>query len=455
MSDNDVGSYETLKENLLKRFTLTEGRYRKRFKQSKMENGETPEQFIARLRRYLQKWHHMAGFEQTYEGLEDLILRDQFFITCDKPLQTFLKEKGKMTLKKMSQVAANYINAHGNTTSTHHNAVSKKGQSSNKRSNDRADFNSKQVNFGPCSHCELRNHKTEDCRHKPQQNKTHKASDITRFNCNAMGHRKRECSSLGQGGMHKAAAMQLLLHNHPQVYKIESPCKENESTCREVELSCGCKMPTVAGAMSPEGQHMLEHWRTQETPCCVGRVNGVQVIALLDTGSMTCVVKTELMSPEQMTGSYELCILIDGVVKQFPTATEEIDTPFYKGHVKALCMDNLVQEVIIGNITGALGLRQHSSDRTEVMVRCDDTDKIISGSQDHTTTAVGTKEMCDRSQCQCDTRPTRSSDHTTADVETTEVKERPLDQSDELEKITQSRIKGGAPCPLGGRIDYV
>jgi len=41
----------------------------------------------------------MAGFDQTYDGLEDLILRDQFFITCDKPLQTFLKEKGKMTIK--------------------------------------------------------------------------------------------------------------------------------------------------------------------------------------------------------------------------------------------------------------------------------------------------------------------------------------------------------------------
>ena len=102
-----------LKNNLLKRFRLTEGGYRKRFKQSKIENGETPEQFIDRLRRYLQKLRQMAGFDQTYEGLEDLILRDQFFITCDKPLQTFLKEKGKMTLKEMSQAAANYIDAHG------------------------------------------------------------------------------------------------------------------------------------------------------------------------------------------------------------------------------------------------------------------------------------------------------------------------------------------------------
>ena len=59
----------------------------------------------------------------------------------------------------------------------------------------------------------------------------------------------------------------------------------------------------MAGAMSPEAQHKLEHRRTQETPCCIGTVNGVKVIVLLDMGSTTCVVKTELVRPEQMTGS--------------------------------------------------------------------------------------------------------------------------------------------------------
>jgi len=48
------------------------------------------------------------------------------------------------------------------------------------------------------------------------------------------------------------------------------------------------------------------------------------------------VVKTELVRPEQMTGSCELCMLNNGVVKQFPTATVDIDTPFYKGYAKAL-----------------------------------------------------------------------------------------------------------------------
>jgi len=59
------------------------------------------------------------------------------------------------------------------------------------------------------------------------------------------------------------------------------------------------------------------------------------------------------VKPEQMTGSYELCMLIDGVVKRYPTAVVELDTPYYTGKAKVLCMDTPVQDVIIGNIQGA------------------------------------------------------------------------------------------------------
>jgi len=64
-------------------------------------------------KKYLTKWREMAGFDATYEGLQNMILRDQFFITCDKPLQTFLREKGKLTLKEMTQAVDNYAEAHG------------------------------------------------------------------------------------------------------------------------------------------------------------------------------------------------------------------------------------------------------------------------------------------------------------------------------------------------------
>ena len=106
-------SYQKLKEGLLKRFKLSEGGYRSRFKKSRLENGETPEQFVERIRKYLRKWREMANFEETYEGLEDLIVRDQYFLTCPKELQTFLKEQGKLDLMQMTEKSTNYIEAHG------------------------------------------------------------------------------------------------------------------------------------------------------------------------------------------------------------------------------------------------------------------------------------------------------------------------------------------------------
>jgi len=48
-------------------------------------------------------------------------------------------------------------------------------------------------------------------------------------------------------------------------------------------------------------------------------------------------------------------LLIDGVVKRYPTAVVELKTPYYTGTAKVLCMESPVQDIIIGNVPGALG----------------------------------------------------------------------------------------------------
>jgi len=106
-------SYEKLKEGFLKRFKLSEEGYRSLFKKSRLENGETPEQFAERICKYLRKWREMANFKETYEGLEILIVRNQYYLTCPKELQTFLKEQGKLDLKQVTEKSTNYIEAHG------------------------------------------------------------------------------------------------------------------------------------------------------------------------------------------------------------------------------------------------------------------------------------------------------------------------------------------------------
>jgi len=124
----------------------------------------------------------------------------------------------------------------------------------------------------------------------------------------------------------------------------------------EVTLACGCMLPVIAGALSSVGQTKLKQWQTQMVPCSRGRINGTRTVVMRDTGSTTCVVKKSLVKPEQMTGSYELCRLIDAVVKRYPTAMVELDTLYFIGKTKVLCIDNPVQDIIIGNIPGASGV---------------------------------------------------------------------------------------------------
>jgi len=59
LTDEEVDDYKALKVQLLKRFRLTEGGYRKKFKMSMLE---------PRLRRYLEKWRVMAGYEAWYDS---------------------------------------------------------------------------------------------------------------------------------------------------------------------------------------------------------------------------------------------------------------------------------------------------------------------------------------------------------------------------------------------------
>ena len=124
----------------------------------------------------------------------------------------------------------------------------------------------------------------------------------------------------------------------------------------QIELACGCVLPAATVTLCSNDENKLKQWKLQMIPCSEGEVNGIKTKVLRDTtGSTTCIVKTALVRPEQMTGSYGLCMLIDGVIKRYRTTVVELKTLYYTGTVKALCMENPVQDMIIGNVSGVLG----------------------------------------------------------------------------------------------------
>jgi len=42
-----------------------------------------------------------------------MFLRDHYFLKCDPSLQTFLKQKGKLSLKEVTKASNDYYEAHG------------------------------------------------------------------------------------------------------------------------------------------------------------------------------------------------------------------------------------------------------------------------------------------------------------------------------------------------------
>ena len=97
MPSTEASNYSNLKTALLKRYQLTEDGFRSKFRNSKPESGETVFQFVARLRRYFTRWVDLTEVEKDYEGLSDLLIREQFIGTCSENMRLFAKKSSKIS----------------------------------------------------------------------------------------------------------------------------------------------------------------------------------------------------------------------------------------------------------------------------------------------------------------------------------------------------------------------
>jgi hypothetical protein len=116
-----------------------------------------------------------------------------------------------------------------------------------------------------------------------------------------------------------------------------------------VKLACGRELKMVTGACDAHKIRQLG----SDMPVLKGRMGSVCVDTLRDTGCSGVVVKKCLVQPELLMGKSHLCFLIDGTVRNFPIAKINVCTPYFVGEVEAMCMENPVYELIIGNVPGA------------------------------------------------------------------------------------------------------
>ena len=61
---------------------------------------------------YLTRWVELAEVDQSYEGLRDLVVREQFLGMCSKEMEIFLREGAVKELAVLAKRAEHYLEAH-------------------------------------------------------------------------------------------------------------------------------------------------------------------------------------------------------------------------------------------------------------------------------------------------------------------------------------------------------
>ncbi|XP_061193708.1 uncharacterized protein LOC133201936 [Saccostrea echinata] len=177
LSPGDAFDYDKLKCSLLQRFRLSEEGFREKFRSSKPEKGENPPQFFAHLDNYLKRWMELAKSPSTFEGLKDLMLREQFISNCSKTLATFLRERHPKDVKEMTRLAEQFIEAHG-TSSFSYDRTNYRVATDDVRSTSttvqKKPFSSTGKNDRKCYECGRTGHIARDCFDRLKKgNRTH------------------------------------------------------------------------------------------------------------------------------------------------------------------------------------------------------------------------------------------------------------------------------------------
>ncbi|XP_062613758.1 uncharacterized protein LOC134275492 [Saccostrea cucullata] len=323
--------YNALKTVLLKRFEKTEDGFRQKFRKSRPEVGETFSQFVVRLGSYLDRWIELGRVNKTFDGLYDMILRDQFLFMCNKELTLFLKERIPKNIREMCDLADQFREArHVNIQTLVH-------------------FSKKENSPGKSQASREQEQRDQKPGLKFQPMKTPMKKEVRCFKCDRLGHIASQCHQTQK--------------NRNSVNVVVDRT-EKESTAKNSELQgkCGTFTSFTNTSTFSMASNSMDLVNTsscnvsaslEDMPTCKGKLNEHFVTVLRETGCNGVVVRRDLIDDVQLTGNHRICVLADGSRIQAPVARVKIDTPYFVGEIDAWCLENPLYSLIIGNIPNA------------------------------------------------------------------------------------------------------
>ena len=112
LPEDTVNDYDKLRDALLKAYTVDADSYRRKFKDSKVQDKESHVQLIVRMKLYLERWLSMSKVEKDYNSLCDFLVRDHVLLNSSQDLRVFLKEHEYTNSHDLAEAADRYRGAH-------------------------------------------------------------------------------------------------------------------------------------------------------------------------------------------------------------------------------------------------------------------------------------------------------------------------------------------------------
>ena len=308
-----VYDYDHLKTALLEKYQLTSDDFRNNFFSMKQAPNESAPQFMGKLKHYFTRWIALSNTEESFEGVRELILREQFLSSCPRNVSVFLREQVSDSIESMMELATRFTLAHSSESlsetmrdkAVYHPSVLPKHSSQGRQANSRP--------ARKCFLCDRPGHLAAQCR---------------------QGRPPNEASRLDKSrNMISGNAALIPGETKHRSSKVKS----------NIRSKCDRALPSKE---KPEGPHIYK-----------GYVNKISVDILRDTGCSGVIAKMSLINPNQLTGKKSTLMMVDSSMLEVPTAVCFIDSPVFTGEVEVCCLDNPAYDLIIGNIIEARAMK--------------------------------------------------------------------------------------------------
>ena len=294
---------------------------------------DEPDQFVIRLKNYLAKWLELFGSSpQNFDALVDLIVKEQFINACSEDLAMYLLERGPKDLVELTTWAQKYLIAHKEQLGKSKATVQPRRVDQKKTTQSKPDSSQGRQRLLQCYRCGGFGHRQSECGTKISPGKDQKGSS----------------TPVSQSSQKKTRAMVAQLDEDG----------EKAFTCVEVEGTrsrSNSKKSGTEGSTNSDRAVYSAVCRAQsndgQTYVGVGKLNGWPVKVLRDTGCTGMIVDRALV-PEVMVipGSSGSLQMVDHTLIDVPLVNVYLDSPYYKGHCRVMCVSSPVYPVIIGNV---------------------------------------------------------------------------------------------------------